>query len=640
MATPPLPPGFVLETDQPTNGAISQTNGIPPLPPGFELEADEPSLEIDIVGGTPAPVSQVEAELSDPTEGMGQYQRYLAGLGRSMVSGYEGVKQLGTAVIGELAGDRTGLTDGDNAVTRWAGRTLAELQADEAKRRKLDAPLMDTAAGRFGDAVGTVAQLVGPGVALRGTTAASAFLPATLRGNAAQGAVFGLAQPVADESERAPNALMGTALSAAGVALPRYAIAAGQGLRNALPAVTQAGQSRQAANVLTQFAADPNALRNINPEQIVPGSIPTLAEATGDVGLAGLQRTLANMPEFGNQLATRTSANNAARVAEIERAFNGADPIAADAARSTRDVMAKRVLNPARELPMQGLDRVQTGVTNIAKRHQAAPAVREAMAAVAAELPNIKTVGDAHAVRQYIGQLVGGQVEGKAGSKLAKRELMAVQSLLDREMKKVFPEWGTFLRDYKAISREADQIDVGATLLDTGRAIRGATNEPVLTPAAFARAAGNLDRTVQRSTGFKRATAARTLTAEQTAAVDTVRRDLERYARATTDGKAIGSNTVQNAIGGNTFQSAVGPVGAAVVEPVSGVAMLALNQLRSKYSQKVAEIVQDAMLNPDRAAEILATLPPGQRSQIVKSVAGLIPRVGGTAGVVAPALAE
>jgi hypothetical protein len=353
-----------------------------------------------------------------------------------------------------------------------------------------------------------------------------------------------------------------------------------------------------------------------------------------------LQRTLANIPEYGNQLAGRQSANNAARVAEIERAFGTADPVAAEAARSTRDVMARRVLSPAREVPMQGVDKVTAGVTRLAEKHRASPAVRDAMAAVAAELPNIRTVGDAHAVRQYIGQLIGGQVEGKAGAKLAKRELMTVQSLLDREMRTAFPEWGQFLKDYRALSREADQIDVGASLLDTGRAVRGATNEPVLTPAAFARAAGNLDRTIQRATGFNKATAARTLTPEQQQAVESVRRDLERYARASQDGKAIGSNTVQNAIGGNTFQNAVGPVGAAVVEPVSGIAMLGLNQMRRVYGEKVAGLVQEAMLDPARAAEILAAVPAGQRSEVVRAAAALIPRIGGTAGVVSPALAE
>src|SRR5690606_6921724 len=107
-------------------------------------------------------------------------------------------------------------------------------------------------------------------------------------------------------------------------------------------------------------------------------------------------------------------------------------------------------------------NKVVTGVNRLSEKHQASPAVRQAMDAVKAELPNIRTVGDAHAVRQYIGQLIGGQVEGKAGARLARRELMTVQGLLDREMRAAYPEWGAFLREYKGLSRQADQIDVGA----------------------------------------------------------------------------------------------------------------------------------------------------------------------------------
>lgn len=584
----------------------------------------------------------VQAERPDPTEGMGLYEQYRAGLGKSVMDTYAGVKQLGTEAIAQAT--RGTLSDpyADTATSQRFD-AMAQAQRDAtAERRRLDEPLMERPAGMAGNVVGTLGQIVGPGLAARGSMAGRAFLPTTIKGNVAQGAAIGAVQPTAAEGERRGNVAMGAGLGAAGAAVPAIAGAVGRKAVQIAPPLREAAQNKAAARVIDQFAYDPVAIRQAarNPEMIVPGSLPTLAEATGDVGLSGLQRTLGNMPEFGAEMATRGAANNAARVQSLEGAFGSADPVAADAIRSTRDVMAKRILGPARETPVDGLDKVTAGVNRLAEKFKASRAVREAMADVGEELPNIKTVGDAHLVRQYIGQLMSGNVEGKAGGKLAKRELMTVQTLLDREMKQAFPEWGTFLKSYKALSREADQIDVGAGLLDTGRAVRGATNEPVLTPAAFARAAGNMDRTVQRATGFKRATAGRTLTPEQTQAVDAVRRDLERYARASTDGKAIGSNTMQNAVGGNTFQSAVGPVGAAVVEPVSGVAMLALNQMRKTYGAKVADIVQEAMLDPARAAEILATVPAGQRRDVVRAVAGLIPRLGGATGAVSPALAE
>lgn len=616
-----------------------------------ELEAKAKGEQAGAVSAPP-PQSVEPDEAPNPTAGMSPLALNLAGLGSSIARTGRGLKQVGTSAAEFFVRSNPQLFDqrsigsvvtGEDDST--AGKLRASLvrqQAEEADFRKLDAPLNATAAGLTGNIVGTVGQLLGPGLALRGTSAAAAFLPRTIAGNASQGAAFGAAQPTVNEGERAGNIGIGAALPAAAMSALRAGGAGLSALSRLSPAVTQGQQSRAAADVLNQFAADPAALRAgaTSPQTLVPGSVPTLAEASGDVGLAGLQRTLANVPEFGNALFQRGTQNNRARVSAVEGAFGGADDAAATAVRTTRDQAARRTLRPIERVPLRSIEPVAKGVDRIADRFQANHAVRDAMQAVREELPRIRTVGDAHSVRQFIGQLIGGQVEGKAGAKLAKRELMAVQTLLDREMRSAFPEWGTFLREFKGASRQADQIDVGAELLATGRAVRGATNEPVLSPAQFSRAAENLDRTVQRATGFRRATAARTLTPEQQQTVDAVRRDLERFSRAQTDGKAVGSNTVQNAIGGNSFQSAVGPVGAAMIEPVSGIAVLGLNQMRAKFGAKVADLVQEAMLDPARAAEILASVPTGQRAEVVRAAARLIPRAGGTAGVVAPALTE
>ncbi len=172
-----------------------------------EIIGEPPGLEIDIVGGTPVPADQY-----DPTEGIGLYEQYRAGLGQSMVRGARGLRDLGTEVVRELAGDRTGLTDGDNTVTRWADRQIEAQQAQEEERRRLDAPLNAKPAAMLGNFVGTAAQLFTPGVALRGTSLSRAFLPTTVRGNAAQGGAFGLMQPTASDNERVQNAGIGAAV--------------------------------------------------------------------------------------------------------------------------------------------------------------------------------------------------------------------------------------------------------------------------------------------------------------------------------------------------------------------------------------------------------------------------------------------
>lgn len=593
----------------------------------------------------------VEADQPDPTKGMSGWQLNKAGLGQSIVNTGYGLRDAATDAARYFVEENPVLFDESTA--EGLRKRVASQRREADERAALNAPLNATAAGKTGNIVGTVAQVFSPGLTLkmaskvpqlasaapRLNALAAPFLPTTIRGGAAQGAAFGALQPVGEGESRGQNALTSGALSAAGGVVLNALVKGGRAAISALPKVRAASQERAAAEVLNKFANDPAALRAgaTAPQMIVPGSRPTLAEASGDVGLAGLQRTLANAPEFGNRLAELRVANNAARVGAIEGAFGGADDAAAAAVRAGRDASARQILKPIDKLPMSSLDKVVTGVQRLSEKHQAAPNVQAAMDAVKTVLPNIRTVRDAHDVRQYIGQLMSGQVEGKAGAKLAQSQLMTVRALLDREMRAAYPEWGRFLREYKAAAREADQIDTGAELLATGRAVRTGTNQPDLTPAAFGRAAGNLDRTVARATGFPKARADRTLTPQQVKVVDEVRRDLERYSRAQTEGKAIGSNTMQNIVGGNRLQDQVGPVGAAMIEPVSGIALLGLNQMRKAYGQRVAGIVEEAMLDPARAAEILAKLPPAQRRAVVRQAAELIPRIGMSAGVVAPA---
>src|SRR5690606_10910446 len=134
-----------------------------------------------------------------------------------------------------------------------------------------------------------------------------------------------------------------------------------------------------------------------------------------------------------------------------------------------------------------------------------------------------------------------------------KFELGTVRNLLDRNMRQAYPEWGDFLKGHRELSKQADQATIGANLLASGRAVRDATNDPVLTPASFIRSSEKVTRPRTRPDRLM----AKSVTPEQLDTIGKVRLDLERQARAMNEGRAVGSNTVQNAIGGNTLQSAV-----------------------------------------------------------------------------------
>jgi len=594
----------------------------------------------------------------DPVEGMTGGQKFRAGMGSAFASTPRGVRQLATDSAGNIAGltavglDAIGLDSAAKAVAEKAVLPIKgeseRLRKEETERRRLDQPLMRSGAGLAGNITGNVLQIIGPGAGLKLASrvpqlarvaptlesASSVFLPETIPGSTASGAAFGGLQPVAEGETREGNIGLGGLGGFGGAAIPRGVGAGTRFVGNLIPSVSERAQQRAAGEFIERFSQDPDAVRAALTQKhgLVAGSLPTTAEATGDIGLGGLQRTLANSPEFGAELTLRKEANNRARVAAIEEAFGGANAKAAETLTSARDLAARQSLHGLATTPVSDIGPVQNGLNRMLVKYQANRPIREAMSEINAELANIKTVQDAHFLRQYIGQLMSGQVEGKQSAKLATKELMTVRDLLDRQMRQDFPEWGNFLRNYKTASRKIGQVNVGEALLDKGPNIRAIGEIPELSPDKFAGAAADLDRTVQKATNFRRATAERVLTPRQIEVVDEVRRDLERYARARDRGRAVGSNTVQNAIGGNRVQDAVGPVGAAMIEPASGAALLALNAIRKNYGEKVAAIVNEAMLDPNRAAEILAALPPKSRRMIVQQVAGLINQAGSVAG--------
>lgn len=229
MTLPPLPPGFELvEGDT------------PPLPPGFEMMDDDgPGMDIDIIYRKPVP-----AEQFDPSEGMGQYEKYRAGLGRSMVRGAEGLAGLALAGVEHVGGtvEKALPMMGANPMAEFARRNLDKLRDTEAERRRLDAPLMAHPAAMAGEIIGTGAQLAVPGLALRGTRLGSGLAPTTVEGNMGLGTIFGAAQPAVSEEERLQNAVVtGVTGGAAAKILPAIAKVATPAAKQAMARAKQFG---------------------------------------------------------------------------------------------------------------------------------------------------------------------------------------------------------------------------------------------------------------------------------------------------------------------------------------------------------------------------------------------------------------
>lgn len=671
--------------------------------------------------GLPKTAEELTPGLSlNPTSGMSGPERFGAGVGQSLASTRRGLQQAAAQFggpLGLMGPIANTLTGGQLFEATGQAEVLRQLQSQEAEARQLEAPLLQTPGGLGGSIVGYGLQTVGPGVALRGTQAGAAFLPATIRGSAAQGAALGAIQPLAtgeDAGDAAANVGLGAAAGGLGTALVRGLGLAARGaarvpdlVRRVSPAATQAMQQRQAAIALEQLARDPAAVRAAiakPTQELVPGSRPTLAEVTQDPGIAAAEQAMRTKGGFGPEFQALDMARNKARIELIESQFGGASRAGEQTAREAVQAAQGPAIREAMKQTGAETMRVIKGIDRVAKspRFINAPPVQQSLSTVrgmlatplddAARLsaargvaqdflntPKRMSSADLDKVLEARRLIISAQRAGGASDDVLKEvkklkpksmtaqgaiadmarslriaekgkpdvaslynarkyvtqtlmkradpetmtALQGVVKSLDTEIDKVAPTYKQYMREYAEGMREANRIGVGAELLETGKATPGMYSEVRLTPGQFIKQTRDMDAFVQRATGFRRAKAAKTLTPEQLKAVDAVRRDLARHDFAVSERAAKGSPTIPYAMGLQNIQEAASPMGQAAISaiPMAERALGFVNAARKQYGERVGQLIFEALENPTRAAQILAQLPPNQRSRIVQQVA-------------------
>ena len=147
----------------------------------------------------------------------------------------------------------------------------------------------------------------------------------------ASGGAAGLGGELARQS--GGGVLSQLAASLLGGFAPFAGAAVGRGVANTVTAIPRGQQfvERGAANVLRENATDAaTAVENITTRPpSVSGARPTLAEASNDPGLAGLQRSMSSIsPNAAGSLTERTGNNALARQAAIDTAFGEGDTAA------------------------------------------------------------------------------------------------------------------------------------------------------------------------------------------------------------------------------------------------------------------------------------------------------------------------
>jgi hypothetical protein len=359
---------------------------------------------------------------------------------------------------------------------------------------------------------------------------------------------------------------------------------------------TAAGQDEIAGNVIRRFAeGGPTA---VNAAQIVQGSTPTLAEATGNAGLATLQRGVRDLRP--NAFVEREQLNAAARNSLFDDIAGDAGKL--DFFRASRgqaaDELYSKALDPANQQPLTPYLKGQ--ITQLLKRPSVDDASRTAQrwAIERGEKPSpAGSLQALHDVKTAIDDKIADAVRNGAGGEV--KALQATKDKLLNVIEKLSPDYAEARQTYAQMSGPINAMEAlqGLKLTDA---------QGNITLAKVQNALRNLE--VQRNApGAK---AAKSIADDQITKLQAIRDDLLRQSNLGL-GRSIGSNTFQNLATDNILQSVAGNSLTRLADRL-GVAGMVGQVGRLAYSgpnEAIRNRLVDMMLQPQLAAPALSGAP-------------------------------
>lgn len=490
-------------------------------------------------------------------------------------------------------------------------------QADEAEARKLDAPLMDTTAGKVGRIAGD-ALVTAPAFMVGGG------IPAAI----GAGAVLGALQPTVEGESRGKNAALGGAGGAAGVLAGRAIPAAYRSVRAATdPLFAASGQRNIAARALARATDDPRALAASldNPAQLVASVQPTTAEVGQQVGLSRLEKSLRQRDTgFAEDLAGRQEANNAARLDALGDVV-GTDAQMAQAV-AARDQTAQQLYAAARGAPVRG----DAELVALVQR----PAIRKAIQQAQTDARNAggqTTAGDyLHRVKMALdGMIETGPQRGIAAS--TNRAVTDARNAFLQWVEQRVPQYRTARETYAQMSQPINQMEAGREIVrrSTGNVQDRLGNAAVQEN----KLAGLLKNNPELLDA---------LTPQQRQTIQSVMQDVSRSSGAQRLAAAGGSDTAQNMIGQNLLSEGLGgisPLLARFANTAPGRAVGALLQTPYRLAgseQAIQQELAQLLMNPQQAAQALRNVTPSERSRILAELLNNMNAATGAAVATAP----
>jgi hypothetical protein len=377
---------------------------------------------------------------------------------------------------------------------------------------------------------------------------------------------------------------------------------AGKGLYALAQPFTKAGQENLAGRIINKFAED--GPTTLDMTQHVPGSTPTLAEATGNAGIARLQSAARDVKP--NIFAEREANNAAARNAIFDEAAGDAGKL--DFFKASRGQAADDLYSEAlkTDIAANMTPFIKGQVTQLLKRPSVQDALQtaERWALERGEKPDVGgSMAGLHDMKTALDDQISAAVRaGKGGEAKA---LSNTKDKLLMVMEKLSPDYQQARITYSEMSKPINQME-------TLQGLRLTDAQGNMTLSKVQNAIDNLEQRMTQSGTDP----AKALTADQINTLKSIRDDLLRKSRASA-GKSAGSNTFQNIATDNIISSILpGKMGEVVGNKVGGVAGQFGRLIYSGPNEAVRNRLAELMLDPPAATAAMESAGQPMLQQI------------------------
>jgi hypothetical protein len=350
----------------------------------------------------------------------------------------------------------------------------------------------------------------------------------------------------------------------------------------------------------------------------VPGSQPTLAQVARDPGLAQLERTILNNPEYAPALQQRFGDQRMARLNAIQDIAGRGDHYA--------EIEAGRKLfanQDYAEAIKQGVnpkmaEAMGPQIESLLRRPSMQDAKNVAQRLAAESDENLTDFGSVKGL-DWLKKALDNKISAatKPGTSIGDAELRAlVQTKNDlmQTLEQIAPAYKTANDNYAAMSGQINSMDVAQSLLGTLNKPGSRYMQPGTAKEMGDAYRGALDKSfdsVKKATGMDKSIT-QVMPARDVAALEAVAHDLGRKSFAESAGKATGSNTAQNLASQNMLRRILGPTGLPETWAESNLlqGLLSPVQIGSKLSgadRKILDRIAQGLLDPADGIGLLSS---------------------------------